>query len=388
MRPYDIGFTVHEKPFLEAVERCADAFVAEADRSAGDLLDGYFAYAGAGGASLARSRGEHAIELLTFGLLRREMGPLAAATTDRTMERLEELWSLRSQDPERKATADAERGELFRHLLYESEMFHGAQTDDARLVRWLAATGEFVQEALRMGPWLSNGGVFWSPEEFRAQTEALAEWFTHEAATRLGPWTSGVDTFRQGVLGQPDPREDLLLITRSAPLYHLNMVGAVVMNRGFLSGFVQRPRKVVLVPGCLRTHNDRTCQAKHDGLDISCTRCDPDCEVAALDRLAKSHGFRVFVVPHASTFTAWLKHWQSDPETSLVAVACPLHLVPGGYEMRALGLHAQCVMLDYSGCKRHWDSVGVPTRLDRDQLLAVVAARVSSDPASPLPPRS
>jgi len=41
--------------------------------------------------------------------------------------------------------------------------------------------------------------------------------------------------------------------------------------------------------------------------------------------------------------------------------------------MRALGLEAQCVLLDYSGCKRHWDPKGVPTRLDRKRLLEVVA---------------
>lgn len=55
------------------------------------------------------------------------------------------------------------------------------------------------------------------------------------------------------------------------------------------------------------------------------------------------------------------------------AAACPLHLVPGGYEMRALGLEAQCVLLAYSGCKRHWDPTGTPTRLDRDRLLELVA---------------
>jgi hypothetical protein len=88
--------------------------------------------------------------------------------------------------------------------------------------------------------------------------------------------------------------------------------------------------------------------------------------------LAEKHGFRVFVVPHASSFTAWLRHWRTDETTALVAAACPLHLVPGGYEMRALGLEAQCVLLDYSGCKRHWDPNGTPTKFDHHRLLELV----------------
>lgn len=134
---------------------------------------------------------------------------------------------------------------------------------------------------------------------------------------------------------------------------------------------------MVRVPGCMRIRDGKASQARRDGLEISCVRCDSSCEVAALDRLSESHGFSVFIVPHAPTSTAWLEHWQRDLETSLVSGVCPLHLVHGGYEMRALGLHAQCVMLDNSGCKRHWDPVGVPTRMDCDRLLTVMAASPS-----------
>jgi len=373
MRPYDIGPRSHAEPFQATVEAFADRFLAEADARTGDLLDGYQAYAAAGHDAAPRSRGEHAIELLTLGLLRREMGPLAVVTPEPTVRRLEEMWYLRSKVPECKEAADAVRGQLFREILRLSRGGCRAELDDPAFVRWLASTGEFVQEALRMEPWLAGTDVFWTADDFRRQTDDLAAWFARDAAQTLGPWTRGVEAFRQGVIERGEPREDLLLITRTEPLYHLNMVGAVVMNRAFLPGYATRRRKVVLVPGCLRTHNDSKCHGRHDGLDITCTRCDRDCEVATLDRLAEAHDFRVFVVPHASNFTAWLHHWQRDPETALVAVACPLHLVPGGYEMRALGLQAQCVMLDYCGCKRHWDANGVPTRVDRERLLEVVA---------------
>jgi len=284
-----------------------------------------------------------------------------------------DLWRIRSSDPDRKVEVDAERGRLFLELLVQDPSpVDPKDVDDRHLVEWLAATGEFVEESLRMRTWLTGSGAFWSPDEFIQATDSLAGWFVHRAGEVLGSWTTGVAGFRKGILEAGIAREDLFLVTRVESLYHLNMVGSEVMNRGFLPGFRKRPKKVVLVPGCMRARSDKNCQARRDGLDISCTRCHDGCEVAALDRLGEQHGFRVFVVPHASTFTAWLRHWGNDISTALVAVACPLHLVPGGYEMRALGLEAQCVLLDYSGCSRHWDPMGTPTRLDRSRLLELV----------------
>jgi len=372
--PYDLRENPARSRFLPCLRSFADEFLREAEDRLGEVLDGHLAFLAAGNEEPPRSRGEYAVELLTFGLLRREYGTLSRATTDSVIERLRELWRIRSTDPSRKAAADAERAAIFHSILLDGT---GSQTsnaleDDPRLVRWLAAIGEFEQEALRMDTWLQSTGAFWSPSEFVAFSDGFADWFGVRARETLGEWTQGVDGFRQSLLRSIVPREDLFLVTRPQSLYHLNMLGAEVMNRGFLPGYAKRPSKVVLVPGCMRAKPDADCKARRDGLDISCTRCHATCEVAVLDRMAESHGFRVFVVPHASSFTAWLRHWQSDSTTALVAAACPLHLVPGGYEMRALGLEAQCVMLDYSGCKRHWDPQGTPTRLDHQRLLELV----------------
>jgi hypothetical protein len=327
------------------------------------------AFMAAGGESL-RSRGEYSVELLSYGMLRAEYGALAARTPERIVRRMAELWRLRSEEPSRKGEADAERGRIF-HDLLAIRTDAEDMADDDRLVAWLEATGEFVQEAARLRGWVDSAAMTGS-SVFHEAADALVAWFVPEVGRMLGAWTRGVAAYRDAVVASGKAREDLFLVTRSEPLYHLNMVGSEVMNRGFLPGYRLRPDKVVLVPGCMRSRDDATCRARRDGLDISCTRCHPDCEVAALDRLAVERGFRVYVVPHASTFTAWLRHWRKEPTASLVAVACPLHLVTGGYEMRDLGLEAQCVLLRYSGCKRHWDPDGIPTRLDRERLLEVV----------------
>jgi hypothetical protein len=65
----------------------------------------------------------------------------------------------------------------------------------------------------------------------------------------------------------------------------------------------------------------------------------------------------------------------------LVAVACLLNLVPGGYEMRELGLNAQCVLLDYCGCIKHWHPEGFPTDLNIDRLLNLCSKKEVIDKA-------
>ena len=39
---------------------------------------------------------------------------------------------------------------------------------------------------------------------------------------------------------------------------------------------------------------------------------------------------------------------------------------PGGFDMRARGIASQCVLLDYPGCKKHWDREGIPTGVNED----------------------
>jgi hypothetical protein len=371
IRPYDISPNKGGPSFLTILSDFTDAFLVEAEMRVGSFIDWWIAFLANGNAEPQRSRGEYALELLTLGILRKEYAAVANVTPAESRRRLCELWRIRSAEPQQKANADRERGRIFLGLLKRACQTNGA-CDDSRLIHWLAATGEFVQESLRLRSWLEGSSTLWSPEAFVQATAALASWFEHEAKIALGRWTQGVEEFRAKAIAAGEPREDLFLITRSERLYHLNMMGTEVMNRGFRPSWATRTRKIVLVPGCMRAHNDNACQARRDGIDITCTHCDASCEVAALDRLGEERGFRVFVVPHASSFTAWLEHWSKDADTALVAAACPLHLLSGGYEIRALGFDAQCLLLDYSGCKRHWDPVGKPTRLDKKRLLELV----------------
>jgi hypothetical protein len=83
-------------------------------------------------------------------------------------------------------------------------------------------------------------------------------------------------------------------------------------------------------------------------------------------------GVKVYIVPHASGFSRWLRRWQHEHETGVAAVACLLNILAGGYEMRARGIASQCVPLDYPGCQKHWRRMGIPTAVNEERLVRIV----------------
>lgn len=381
--PYRLD--VNGEAFYRVLEEATAELMVEVEGRFGSLLDEHEAQLLSAGREVPRSRGEYAVELLTFGVLLSEYGALAAATPRELVSQMETLWHVRSTNPALKAAADRQRGELFAELLWgesaKALLAAAVRPSFAVFLRWLSATGEFVQEAKRMATW-RHAQASDVEQDLTADLEALADWFRGWASICLGRFTTGVAAYRQSVLAARAPREDLLLVTRNEVLYHLNLLGAQVMNRGFEQGYAARSRKVVLLPGCMRAP-EKDCRARQDGLDIRCTHCSSRCQISAITQLGDTHGFEVYVVPHASSFTAWLEHWRGDGSTALVAAACPLHLLAGGYEMRELGIDAQCVFLDYSGCRRHWDPQGTPTRVEPSRLLRVVQGNGACGPRTP-----
>lgn len=55
-------------------------------------------------------------------------------------------------------------------------------------------------------------------------------------------------------------REDRFSCLRSRVEYHLNMVGAEILNRAFRDEFLTAERTTVLLPGCMRFHAEDVCE--------------------------------------------------------------------------------------------------------------------------------
>ena len=197
--------------------------------------------------------------------------------------------------------------------------------------------------------------------------------FEREAAAALGSYTEGVNGFLAEEYAQRGCREDQLFCGRTPVEYHLNMVAAEVMNRGLRKAFERTARKVVLVPACMRGARAATCKAKVSGVDMTCAGCDPECSVNCITRRMHQIGAAVYLVPHTSGFGRWLDRWERERGVGVTAVACLLNIMPGGLEMRERRIAAQCVPLDFPGCKKHWDREGLSTAVNEDRLVQIMA---------------
>lgn len=375
--------------YFAAVAEFADCVVAEAEFRAAPLLDEYAGYLRIATSEPPRTRGEYALELLTLGMALRLYSSAAARTPEWAVGMAEGLLRVRRSSLWLKPAADFVRGILFRFGFASP-----AESSDPplmrvgrlpRLLRWLAATGEFSEETARLRNWQSYLNAASSHASLGCVETAVCffDWFAMEANDALGTYTKGVRPFLGGAYLRRRIREDRFFCGRRPVEYHLGMVAAEVMNQALRPEFEQTEERVLLVPACMRGDKAATCKGLVDGLDMICMGCDSECQVHQVSSRMREKGVRVYVVPHASGFSRWLERWQREKGVGVSAVACLLNILSGGYEMRRRGIASQCVPLDHPGCRKHWAPQNMPTRVNQEKLVQVVTGGRTQDTAIP-----
>jgi len=347
--------------------------------SLGDVINELLEYVKKNELEKPRSEAEYAVEILTLGMAWHRYLGASQRTSKVITHLLKYLYKLRSSNQKLKPTVDKLRGLLTSIFIVpkiKKKQKNGKLnfTNFNQLINWLEATGEFKDETKRLKIWLQFFKTNGKNDEL-PNMDAILEvfkWFKTEAKISLGKYTTNLEQF----LNQEHPkykfREDVIFCGKEEVEYHLNMVGSEIINWGFQASYEKTSKKVLLVPACMQINNGTECKAVQKGFDIKCTFCNKNCRINQLTQLGKKNNFDVFIVPHSSSFTKWLKKWENSKKTGLVAVACLLNLVPGGYEMRELNIPAQCVLLDFCGCKKHWDSKGIETELNEERLLELI----------------
>jgi len=101
--------------------------------------------------------------------------------------------------------------------------------------------------------------------------------------------------------------------------------------------------------------------------------CTPGCKVNDLRKTGKKHDFDVYVIPHASDLSQWSPSKRKE-SLGVVASACLTTLVEGGWELKRYGVPAQCVVLEYSGCSKHWHPEGIETEINSEILLRILSS--------------
>lgn len=246
----------------------------------------------------------------------------------------------------------------------------------SRLNNWLNAAGEFNEECRRFFLWIKYLKSL--PKENFTDISKIINRFAlkffdlgHEY---LEKYTPNVDFYAKCKLNDKKYDEDYIFCGRYKEEYYLSMVGAEIMNRAFKKNFINSEVKAVLLPACMRSKSEKDCKAKKISLDFICSSCDVSCNVNRIVKLGKRYNFIVRIIPHSSNFSAWLKKFAYKQDIGVIGVACPLNLISGGLELKALDIPAQCVLLDYCGCKNHWNEAGLSTQLNESILLNYITA--------------
>ena len=241
------------------------------------------------------------------------------------------------------------------------------------LLDWLEATGEFKQEVLRLKHWESYLMTLKAEqaENLLETIISLGLWFEDDSIEALGEFTEQVDRYLNELRPKRYWKEDVLFCGRRRVEYHLNMIGAEWVNKAYHQAFDKKTQKVLLLPTCMRLLPPDECQAAEHGEWLKCQHCIADCQVNQLTALEADHNLSVYMVPHNSSLKV-LPEGISLEEMGVIGVACVLNLISGGFMLAGLGIPAQCVLLDYSGCKQHWHHEGMPTELYVGRLYEIL----------------
>ncbi len=243
-----------------------------------------------------------------------------------------------------------------------------------RLLTWLESTGEFEQEVKRIEKWYA----FYlklneeNKEEFNQKLISLAVWFENNSKLQLGNYTSKVESFLSNNNRNWLLNENQYFIHKKRVEYHLNMVGAEILNQVYKSDFQKVENKIILLPKCMKI-DKRNCQAKKQTIGKLCMGCNQNCNINIIKNQAAQYNYKTIVVGHESSLADNKKIKRAfGDKSAIIGVACILHLINGGWKLKNANIPAQCVLLNYSGCKKHWREKDIPTEINLDSLRNIM----------------
>lgn len=325
-----------------------------------------------------RSKIEYGLEMLMLGVLWRCYSP-AAKRLGRFQGYL--LWWVAQT---RKASKRAKpfwsklKGKLgARYLAYNAQEETKEETCTLpEFIRWLKATGEYDEEAMRLEGWAYFFKSYSKKERENLKERLLhfTDEFCRKAEESLSSYIKGVEPFRRKNAKAYEKREDYIFCMQPVSLYVLNMVGAALLNEAYQKDFEQTKRCVIFLPGCMTYRQKAHCKAQPSHGGYICQGCSKECIVHRISDLAKIRGAKTVILYHESELNKQ-KVDDQQGKVGVIGVACVLNLISGGFKAKRLGYVPQCVLLDYCGCMQHWDEKGIVTTLSEEKLLTVLGQR-------------
>ena len=339
------------------------------DNFSNDIND-YMNYINKNNMEQLRSKSEYLLEILMIGVFWKEHVNKAISLSKIPRNILIKLSTLREKESIKKIV-DINRG-LLEYLFLNrrsNDKVKISLENYKKLVNYLKACGDYKEEAKRLEVWIS---YFFSlnknkVEKILTSYLEFAKYFEDISQEVLGIYTKNVNLFLKNIDKKYKYREDFLFCSRKEVEYHLNMVGAQIMNEAYRKEFFNFLEKRLLLPSCMRIKDEKNCKAIKTEEGYICNSCSKNCNVNKYDKLGKKYNFQVYIIPHESSIS--VKNKIKDGHIGIIGVACVLNLISGGLKAKNLGFVPQCVFLDYCGCKDHWHDKGIITDINMSYLL-------------------
>jgi uncharacterized protein len=368
----------HAGNYYRKVSRITDLILEKGEEELDSVMEIFSAFT-LGKRQIQKSRYELQIELLTQGILWIYYSRYSTRLTfakEKTMSFLNYL---------RAGSRGKLKSQIDKHKGWIMEHFFPYSLEDTLIIalvnpksynkwlKWLRSSGEYYHEAHQLSDWYK----FWKTHPEIMKTEfpkilGFSKWFLNFCQAELGMYTANISEFRNNLKTKKN-REDRLQTGKREGEYFLNMIGAKILNLAYRDKFLKCNVRTVFVPGCMRAVNGHNCKAVPGKSGIVCAECNVKCNIYKITMEGKRKGFNVRILLHESNMFSHSSGSLLPEDCAIVGVACVPCLLAGGWKVRSKGLPVQCVLLNYSGCNKHWHDKGIATNLDLDQLNKVMA---------------
>jgi hypothetical protein len=235
-------------------------------------------------------------------------------------------------------------------------------------------TGEYELEVKRIKSWIIfyNSLTTNDKEIFLKKLLSIFNWFDKNSINFIGNYTINVENYLEKHNSNKRFKEDYIFCNKKRVEYHLNMVGAEILNRVYKKRFIEKDNKLLLLSGCMSI-NKKKCQAENYIIGKRCICCNNKCNIHKIKRIGQNNNFKVIIINHTTSLTnKKVINKILGKDVSVIGVACVLHLISGGWKLEEANIPAQCILLNYSGCKKHWTDRYIPTEIDLNKLLEII----------------
>jgi hypothetical protein len=258
------------------------------------------------------------------------------------------------------------------------------------LLNYLKATGDYEESLKHLFLWKQ----FFSKKNdyeinyYFNSILSFTTWFEKIANEELHDYIGNVYNFRENQLQNHVNNVNIIFCARNKSEYYLNMFGAEIMNRVFRYEFKRRDKIAIILPTCMKLQDNLfnefnsdtkginfPCKAIKDNLGFKCLSCNDKCNIGKITEIIKKKGnnknTNVYIATHNSAILSNIVK-KDEEELGIVGVACINNLIEGGWKISSSGIPAQCVILDYVGCRKHWDNKGFSTNFNLTELNRIL----------------